>query len=434
MEEEPKKAPFRVVYEVYRVPRAEDRVARQRMRASHQHPRRDKLSRALNFEEDSPTPKTLFFVNNDTPAETSPRSHESQHDNEKEHYNLLKHYFEDKKNLLGLRNPLIFYDDNAMRVDIGYGPKEFPILFPELLHQRKRNYGPRAKTQKDIVLRDGYENELHSERERLLEIAEHANRIPLPPKPNIVLDSQLNTEDALIANLFTAHRGLVVGEIHEHSSPKRFLIAHMKRLAELGVTRIYMEHLLDRHQPLLDEEGLPQELALYLSHLDEGHEVKDHYRENDEQAGTFLNVVKTAKKYGIQIIAIDSEATYAIGGAKNYTELLEEDSSTAMRYTLMNTAMLERFEQYDDGGKYLVFVGSGHASTSRNVPGVSELLGCPSLVIHDRDEEHAVATLENHVDYEKGTKDATHYDFLYYRDDELRTFEQTPTQKLSPRT
>ncbi|MDX2165007.1 MAG: membrane-targeted effector domain-containing toxin, partial [Gammaproteobacteria bacterium] len=412
MEEKSKKAPFNVAYEVYRDPRTEVRVARQKRG----------ITRALNFNEDDPAPKILFFANNNARAKTLPDSHEPQCDNEKKQYNLLKHYFEDKKNLLDLRNPLIFYDDNAMRVDIGYGPKEFPILFPELLRQGKLNDESYAKTQKAIVFRGDYSSELHHKRERLLEMAEQAKKNPLPQKPNIALDNQLTTEDAFIENLFTAHRGFVIGEIHEHSSPKRFLIEHMKKLAELGVTRIYMEHLLDRHQSLLDEKTLPQELALYLTDLDKGHDVKDYHEGNDEWAGTFLNVVKAAKKHGIQIIAIDSEATYAIGGAKSYSDLLDEDSDTVMRYQLMNTAMLERFQQYDDKGKYLVFVGSGHASTSRNVTGVSELLGCPSVIIHDKDEENAAAILKSDVDYEKGTKDATHYDFLYYRDDKSKTF------------
>ena len=92
----------------------------------------------------------------------------------------------------------------------------------------------------------------------------------------------------------------------------------------------------------------------------------------------------------------------------------------------MNMATLERFKQHDDAGKYIVFVGSGHASTSHHVPGVSELLGCTNLIIHDVDEEDQTATLEHEVDYEKNTEDATHYDFLYHRNNKLKEFEQSP--------
>jgi hypothetical protein len=469
-EKRPSKAPFRVAYEVYRDPIASGYFAQQRRVAQKKKQQdlevsskslksdKDKARRTLNFfaEDDvsqdelsqaeskkltaeeqldvesypsSPTfgkkklGRTLtFFAEGDSSSKELDIPEKIKKEINEENYRNLKDYFEKKIKSLRLKNPLIFYDDEAMRIDVGYGPREFPILFREI----------RAKNKKDVVFRDDYEDMLEMERQRLLGVAAAEFKKAFMPKAKITLDAQINNEKSFIEYMLKISRGFVVGEIHDHSSPKRFLIDHMKELADLGVTLIYMEHLFyERHQALLDEKEFPMELELYLKSLDEGHEVKDKDLKNNKNAGTFVNVVKAAKENGIRIIVIDSEATYAVGRADKISDLRGDDGSTAERYRVMNISMLERFKQYDDGGKYIAFVGSGHASTSHDVPGVSELLGCPNLIVHDVDDDHPVATFESDVDYEKGTKNRTHYDFLYHRSNELQTFEQKPKRYLS---
>lgn len=46
-------------------------------------------------------------------------------------YTALKQYFEEKIRSIPLENPLVFFDDNALRIDIGYDPKKFAELFPD---------------------------------------------------------------------------------------------------------------------------------------------------------------------------------------------------------------------------------------------------------------------------------------------------------------
>jgi len=454
MEEERPKAPFRVAYEVYRNPKARGAFAQSRIMAQKEKQwftdedptredptREDPIRLMLSFDDDSSTKeekldlqspivrhkpyrKLTFFAEDDSSAKDSRISEEPQKETEKEQYEALKKYFEGKVDALHLRDPLIFYDDRAMRVDVGYGPKEAPVLFPELFGGFRETRKRTMKDKKDIVFCEDYERGLNAEKKRLLSVAEEEFTKPLIPKEKVILDPRINGEAEFIESSFNQCRGLVIGEIHSHSSPKRFLIDHMKALAKLGVTRIYMEHLFcERHQRLLDDEELPKELELYLKSLDEGHDVEEKELEN-ENAGTFLNVVRAAKTCGIRVVAIDSEATYAVGRIEDFSNLSNEDSSTVERYKVMNMLMLECFRECDDGGKYVVFVGSGHASTSYHVLGVSDLLCCPNIVIHDKDEEHPVATLESDVDYEKDKKDETHYDFLYYRNNVSKIFEQ----------
>jgi hypothetical protein len=131
---------------------------------------------------------------------------------------------------------------------------------------------------------------------------------------------------------------------------------------------------------------------------------------------TFTAVVKAAKEQGIRIVAIDSEASYRIG-VTNTVRDLNDDRRLKKRCEAMNMAMLERYKQYKDGGKYVVFVGSAHVSTCERVPGVSDLLGCPNMVISDLKKDESQEIIEQNIQYKYGTVNkAIHFDILYHRD------------------
>ena len=179
--------------------------------------------------------------------------------------------------------------------------------------------------------------------------------------------------------------GLIIGESHTDKSPKQFLVDNMHLFKSLGVTILYMEHLLtDPHQGLLDEylqtptdAPMPIELKLYLNLLDQEHDLSG--------SASFTAVVEAAKRHHIQIIAIDTEATYRLGISDSMKALFDY-SSQQQRFRAMNMAMIEKYQTYDQGTNYIAFVGSAHVATYLQTPGISDLLGCPHIAIYDQND------------------------------------------------
>jgi len=327
-------------------------------------------------------------------------------------YDGLKKFFNDRIKEIGLENPLIFYDDKALRIDIGYGPKEFEAIFGKPASCIQQDYGA----------------SLEAEKNRLITKATEAFRKPLPQKKIIPLSEIDNLNEVMfLKNCLQNNQGLVIGEKHQDKSPKQFFIDNMPLLKSQGVTTLYMEHLLHEcHQELLDaylvspiDAPMPKRLELYLKHLDKEREL--------EGSATFTNVVKSAKKNGIRIVAIDSEAIYQLGITKALSDLY---NSPIDRFKAMNMGMLERFSQYDNGEKYIAYIGSGHVSTCKEVLGVSDLLGCPNIVIHDLSRGQPQEKIEQNVRYTDLRGITAVFDFLYHRDPETKT--KLPHKTVSP--
>lgn len=339
---------------------------------------------------------------------------------ETERYKIVKKYFEDKIKALGLKNPLIFFDDVALRIDIGYPPSEFDALFSDFFWGVFRNnicafsifQNARAIFVEDSGTKE-YQSELKAEKNRLLLEAEKSfQNLPAKKKTDLP-DSP--TETAIIKQYLLHNRGFVIGEVHEHKSPKQFLIDNMPLLKSKGVTTIYMEHLLhERHQAMLDhymrspiDEPLPKELEIYLRHQDEKRDLN-----SGSNTATFIGIVEYAKKNGIRIVAIDSEASYQIVG-RTLSDW-QDDKITQDRCRAMNMSVLEHVKKNNDGGKFVVFVGSAHVATYLGVPGVSDLLGCPNIVVHDFGTNHNEESFKKNAIH--GTKEKTvQFDILYHR-------------------
>lgn len=336
----------------------------------------------------------------------------------KKRYNKVKKYFEDKVKELGLENPLLFFDDIALRIDIGYSPNEFDALFHDFYYGVFKEeiydfslFAKAGEVFKDVCLTEAYRSALDIEKNRLLEKARKEFQNPLLTK-KIHNFSDSPTEKEIITKYLKNNHGFVIGEIHEHKSPKQFLIDNMPLLKSQGVTTLYMEHLLhEHHQALLDEymkssadAPIPKKLEIYLRYHDERRGLND--------TATFTGIVKAAKQNGIRIVAIDSEASYQIVGSNigdRQSLRIEKD-----RYSAMNISMLERVREHSDGGKYVAFVGSGHVANCLGVSGVSDLLGCPNIVIHDFENGYVKESFEKNAMYGTGEK-SVNFDIWYHR-------------------
>lgn len=333
-----------------------------------------------------------------------------------ERYNKIKEYFLQKTQELGLINPLVFFDDKALRIDIGYGRKQFEALFPDFLEYRGifdtvilgkvRFSGPSpSKYFNTEYSNEDYKEYLENENQKLL----IKPLEPRAPKKKITIGVTTGLKETeLIQRVLHSHQGITIGEAHTMHSPKQFLVDNMTWFKMQGVTTLYMEHLLqDPHQILLDEylrspRGTPIPLILerYLNLLDTEHGLSG--------TATFTQVVKSAKENGIRIIAIDTEATYGLALRETLGDL-GDDSASKMRYKAMNQAMVERYEENNDGGKFIAFVGNAHVSTMKGIPGLSDVLDCPNVVIADLDEA-TEETIAQNVEYH-----GVRCDVLYHR-------------------
>jgi hypothetical protein len=191
----------------------------------------------------------------------------------------------------------------------------------------------------------------------------------------------------------------------------------MPYLKSQGVTTIYMEHLLsEHHQVLLDEymqspdnAPMPPRLELYLKFLNNQFFRCGGYHEFNG----FKRIVEEAKKNNIRIIAIDCDAAYQF-----YNDADRKTDNTPSRLKSMNMRARECFNQYDDGGKYIIFCGNAHAVNYHNILGLSEWLGCSSICIADTNKENPQESFKEN--YVLMTKEVNlSFDYFYYRNPDI---------------
>jgi hypothetical protein len=153
--------------------------------------------------------------------------------------------------------------------------------------------------------------------------------------------------------------------------------------------------LSDLHQEELNsflsnknQKDLSIALTQYLMAMDFG-----HMRDKAESGYTYLKLVYAAKKHGIRIVAIDTEASYTtfnsgLGGG-----------DSAQRFKNMNFIAYTKITSDEEtkvrkGSKWILFAGSGHVATTDGVPGLANMLKVPSIVIKDS-EADATAVQQN---------------------------------------
>lgn len=320
-----------------------------------------------------------------------------------EKYVKLKKYFQEKIVALGLEDPLIYFDDEALRVDVGYTLKEFQAFFPDF------SLIIESHIHQDYLAR------LKKERARLSDAAEvEFKSVPVSRKKLRI--GEAFSEAGFIEACLKEFQGFVLGEMHHEKSAKQFLIDNMAKLKSQGVTTIYIEHLMaERHQGLIDaylksseDSPMPKELEIYLACLD---------KERGTDAN-FIQLVKAVKKAGMRLIAIDTDASYRTGVAFEVGQLSAKSRSD--RYKVLNMQMVELFRKHDDQKKYVVFVGSGHVATCEGVPGISDLMECPNLVVYDAVEGSPGKKIQQDAAYEDEVGSKVSFDFLYYRDQTVK--------------
>lgn len=215
----------------------------------------------------------------------------------------------------------------------------------------------------------------------------------------------------------------IVGEMHHHTSPKRFLIENMQTLKEAGFTTLYLEHLYYDDQKLLDEyfeTGVMHEkLKQHLDNLDNDHYTPDEIMmsescdEDEEESGmdvsespsyrawraaNFTALVCAARAAGIRVVAIDIKAVYesqqlvlnfASFGSDSSLELVKRIQS--MNYTAQAIIKREEEKKIDKASKWVALMGNAHANTQCHIPGVADIFGTPAVYVFDAKESELPA-------------------------------------------
>lgn len=144
-----------------------------------------------------------------------------------------------------------------------------------------------------------------------------------------------------------------------------------------GVKTIFMEHLFyDTMQADIDsfifsEKPMSKRLNFYLDGLEKKFSIS-------HSKWGFKAILYAAKAAKIRVVAMDTEASYMSGVCFNHT-INELDRCLGMNYQAYEIIQKEK-----DEGKFIVFTGGAHLSQMANVPGLSEILNSPNILISDQ--------------------------------------------------
>ena len=201
-----------------------------------------------------------------------------------------------------------------------------------------------------------------------------------PAKPRVtrpLLPSNVTQPD-LIKHLLEHSDGIVWGETHAHQSGKKILIENMAHLSASDVKTLYLEHLQsDLHQSLLDDYfqtgKLPLRLDRFLKIQDLGHRI------DPSSPYTFSQLVREARRHGIQVVAIDCSASYFPKGTPSETPGLTRYET----FSYFASRTIHAHQARTGGHKWIALTGNSHANTFRGIPGLAELQGSVGVRVSD---------------------------------------------------
>jgi hypothetical protein len=218
------------------------------------------------------------------------------------------------------------------------------------------------------------------------------------PRPvSCKLDVSLCSELMFLLDIYSTKNfnGIVLGESHKMGSPKKFIIDNLPALAAMGVKTLFLEEPYDWFQPAFDfyyaskSAELPPGLGSYLNEIDRLNKLTGDY--------TYTALVRKAKQAGIRVVGFDTGAARMAYFGGFSSSLM---AGPIHRLQAMNYAAFAIIRHEKGKGKYLVLTGAYHGSTQtigdKTIPGLSELLQCPYMLIGDRTgEQRAIADIDD---------------------------------------
>ncbi len=201
-----------------------------------------------------------------------------------------------------------------------------------------------------------------------------------------------------IDTLFSTN--FIIGEMHQDSSSKKFLINNFARLkSEFKIEVLFLEHFYYDDQELLDNfyatGKIDKQLDIHINMIDD----------TFQSAISFKELITAAQKSGIRIVGIDTEAIYfaqyshlqSINGYPSF-ETNDNFRIHSMNYTA--TKIIEK-EIGNSAKKWCALMGSAHTDKYKNIPGVAEIMDAHSIWIYDIDQTHDYESLEYNATFYK---------------------------------
>ena len=251
-------------------------------------------------------------------------------------------------------------------------------------------------------------------------------RIARPPVP---ADSSLKQ---VFERLYAHSPGIVLGETHFHQASKKILITQMAELAKADVKVLYMEHLQsDLHQSLLDDFFKTGKMSVtlddFLKIQDQGHRI------DPASPYTYSQVVREARRHGIEVIAIDCAASYNVKGMHIDYKGNDTPSPQMVRYEMFSyfASQVIRAHQAKSGNpKWIALTGNTHANTFQGVPGLAELEGALGVRVVDTAPGSSLGIRQNIG--EVTSPGLRPYDFFLLKNDYLLQLDIIGTKPAAP--
>ncbi len=193
--------------------------------------------------------------------------------------------------------------------------------------------------------------------------------------PNIIEEAAQNT---IVKSLLDKYQGFAIGEAHNSTASKKFIIDNFSYLADNNVKTLFLEHLQsDLHQQHLDvffKTGrLHTDVSTFLKNQDKGHNVDrlSNY--------TFTQLVLESRRHGIQVKALDCVASYHTIGIN----VPEARSARHKLFSYGASEVIRKNTTQNPSQKWIALVGNTHTNTYLGVPGLAEILDSVGVRVDD---------------------------------------------------
>ncbi|MBD8192476.1 membrane-targeted effector domain-containing toxin [Pseudomonas fluorescens] len=202
-----------------------------------------------------------------------------------------------------------------------------------------------------------------------------------PPRADVLALEASTPHRTLIKQLVGENKGLVIGEIPSSIASKKFLIDNLDAFVGQNIKRLYLEYIPgDVFAPKLAKltpGRSSMHLDRHLNTLDEtfGFNRHSHY--------SYAMLIKTARKKGIAIKALDATTSYKLDDALMFGDTPPTTPRTNDLRNFYSHKVIEAdIAAHPDDG-WIALVHQTRMSTFNQIPGMADLQKTIALRIED---------------------------------------------------
>ncbi len=283
-----------------------------------------------------------------------------------------------KSKFLSLQDMQLFKDYGA-RLD-AQPDGSYTLVFLHMVDQEYGNVIEHLKDKYDLDLSRFTRN---TKRLGEIDISETSTSKRVDFIPNT------SSESDVFASALAQFKGLVIGESHGDPAVRQSIYDHLAQMQKQAVKTLFIENLHYELQPALDAyflsplgTPLPDSLAWALEHIERASTEKQKTAHPGEYQSSRIptrEIIRRAKSLGIRVVAVNTVSASSV---------VTNEWFFTKRIQVMNDHAEKIIEHEKGLGKFVVWVGSGHATNywegQREDPvvaGLGERLACPTIAI-----------------------------------------------------